>query len=271
MFSRLLAGPITRFLAWVIDFGVQLVIFYMLSRLMSFLGILTTVATQGLGEWILALYFLIFFAITVGYNMFFEWVWRGQTLGKRLLRLRVVDENGLQLQFSQIAIRNLLRFIDSPTTIFHVIGGVACILSQRAQRLGDFAANTVVIRTPKIAEPDLDQVLTGKYNSLRDYPHLEARLRQRVSAEEARIGLQALLRRNELSPESRVTLFEEIANHYRSLVTFPDEAVLGVADEQYVRNVVDILFRPKGPGPAGDSGGAAEAGLETANSVKWGY
>jgi hypothetical protein len=122
---------------------------------------------------------------------------------------------------------------------------VACLVSRRAQRLGDLAANTVVIRVPKISEPDLDQLLSGKYNSLRDYPHLVARLRQRVSPAEARIAVQALLRRDLLEPQARVELFAEVAEHFRAKVQFPAEATDGITDEQYVRNVVDVLYRAR--------------------------
>ena len=47
----------------------------------------------------------------------------------------------------------------------------------------------------------------GKYNSFRDYPHLESRLRQRVKPVEAALALDAILRRDEISPEARVELF----------------------------------------------------------------
>jgi uncharacterized RDD family membrane protein YckC len=190
---------------------------------------------------------LFYFVLSVGYGMILEWHWRGQTLGKRLLRLRVVDAQGLRLQFSQVAIRNLLRFVDS-LPLFYLVGGLACFFSRRAQRLGDFAANTIVIRTPQVAEPDLDQLLAGKYNSMRAYPHLEARLRQRVSPADAGIALQALLRRELLEPAARVELFSEIAQHFKALVTFPPEASEGLADEQYVRNVVDVVYRPRAGG-----------------------
>ncbi len=150
------------------------------------------------------------------------------------------------LQFSQIVIRNLLRFVDM-LPAFYLVGGIACLASRRAQRLGDFAANTIVVHNPKIQEPDLDQLLAGKFNSLREYPHLAARLHQRVSAGEARVALQALIRRDELNAQARVELFGEIAAHFRSLVEFPPEATEGITDEQYVRNVVDILFRPQRP------------------------
>ena len=234
IFSILLAGPITRFLAWTIDFAV---IFAASSFVGAVLGIFGIVSI----DFAHALSILAYFLISIGYGILAEWYWRGQTIGKRLLRLRVMDVHGLRLQFSQIMIRNLMRFVDS-LPAFYAVGGAACLLSRRAQRLGDVAANTIVVRSPKIAHPDLKQLVSGKYNSLRDYPHLVARLRQKVTPQEAGIALQSLLRRDILSPRARFELFEQIVSHFRSIVEFPEEATYGITDEQYVRNVVDILY-----------------------------
>jgi len=190
----------------------------------------------------IAFYFIGLFVIEIGYGIFFEWTWRGQTIGKRLFRLRVVDVEGMRLQFNQIVVRNLLRFVDK-LPLCYFVGGVACWLSPKCQRLGDLAANTIVIRSPRVFEPDLDQLLAGKFNSLREYPHLVARLRQNVSPAEAGIALQALLRRDEFEPAARVNMFSDLAAHFRTKVEFPSEATDGVADEQYLRNVVDVLYR----------------------------
>jgi uncharacterized RDD family membrane protein YckC len=186
---------------------------------------------------------LIQFVLMIGYGIYCEWFWRGQTLGKRMMRLRVVDAQGLRLKFSQVVVRNLLRFVDM-LPFFYLVGGVACAVSRRAQRLGDLAANTIVVRIPKMAEPNLDQLMAGKFNSLRAYPHLEARLRQRVSAQEAALALQALVRRDLLDPVARVELFSQIVDHFRAKVSFPPESTEGITDEQYVRNIVDSLYRP---------------------------
>ncbi len=97
-----------------------------------------------------ALVILGYFVVQVGYGIACEWLWRGQTVGKRLLRLRVMDAQGLHLQFSQVALRNLLRFVDS-LPAFYLVGGLVSLLNSRAQRLGDFVANTIVIRASKIA------------------------------------------------------------------------------------------------------------------------
>jgi len=234
-FSLFLASPVTRCLAWAIDLACIMALAYVVGRLLPTLRIIS-------GELVMALSLVAYFAISIGYGIATEWYWRGQTLGKKLLRLRVMDEQGLRLQFSQIVVRNLLRPVDA-LPILYLVGGVACLLSRRAQRLGDFAANTIVVRNPKTVEPDLDQLLAGKFNSFRDHPHLAARLRQRVSPREAGIALRALLRRDELEPHARVDLFTDVATHFRSIVEFPDDATFGLTDEQYVRNVVDIIFR----------------------------
>jgi uncharacterized RDD family membrane protein YckC len=235
VFSQLLAGPVLRFLAWLVDLAAISALTTVFGYLISLLELIS----MNLG---LALSVLGYFLISVGYGIAFEWLWRGQTLGKKLLRLRVVDAEGMRLQFNQIMTRNLLRFVDM-LPAFYFVGGVTCWLNRHCQRLGDIAANTIVIRNPRLAEPDLDQLMAGKFNSLRQYPHLAARLRQRVTPGEAAVALQALLRRDEFDPAARVELFAELAAHFHAKAEFPPEATDGVADEQYIRNVVDVLYR----------------------------
>jgi uncharacterized RDD family membrane protein YckC len=235
VFSQTLAGPIARFLAWLIDLFCLWILLLVLSVTLFFLQ----AVTPDIGQ---AIQVIAWFIISVGYAMALEWKWRGQTVGKKFMRLRVVDAQGLRLQFSQVAIRNLLRIIDL-LPLLYVVGGAATLLTRKAQRLGDLAANTVVIRIPRISEPNLEQLGADKFNSLRSHPHLCARLRQRVTPGEASVALQAMTRRNELEPLARVQLFAELAEHFRTKVSFPPEAVEGITDEQYVRNVVDVLYR----------------------------
>jgi uncharacterized RDD family membrane protein YckC len=235
VFSQLLAGPVTRFFAWFID---QLCIGAAMSLLDSLLDLLGMVNFN----FSVALNVIAYFIVGIGYGIFFEWTWRGQTVGKKLFHLRVVDVEGVRLQFNQIVIRNLLRFVDE-LPAFYFVGGLTCWLNSKCQRLGDIAANTIVIRAPRIDEPDLDQLLVGKFNSLRQFPHLAARLRQQISPVEADTALQALLRRDEFDPVARVELFGELATHFHAKVEFPAEATDGVADEQFLRNVVDVIYR----------------------------
>lgn len=237
VFSQSLAGPVTRFLACLID---QLCIQVALNALMIIIALIGILSIN----FAIAFYVVGFFIVSIGYGILFEWIWRGQTIGKRLLRLRVMDVEGMRLQFNQIVVRNLLRFVDS-LPAFYFVGGVTCWLNSKCQRLGDIAANTVVVRNPRLTEPNLDQILAGKFNSLRQYPHLAARLRQNVTPAEANIALQSVLRRDEFDPVARVELFGDLAAHFRLKTEFPAEATDGVPDEQYLRNVVDVIYRTK--------------------------
>ena len=236
-FSLQLAGPISRFLALSIDVVTVSVVMSFLQIGLTFLGLISF-------DLAYALAMLLYFGVSIGYAIFFEWYWQGQTLGKKLLRLRVMDEQGLRLQFSQIVIRNLLRSVDSLPGPY-LIGGLVSLLSKRAQRLGDIAANTIVVLNPRIPEPDLSRLLEGKFNSFNDYPHLEARLRQRVSPPEAQMALQAVLRRDELEPRARVELYHDICDYFKDILELPPEITEGLSDEQYLRNVVDTLYQTK--------------------------
>jgi uncharacterized RDD family membrane protein YckC len=235
VFSQLLAGPVARLLAWVVDIAIILLILQLLSLVFSLIGLLSASVAM-------AMLALSYFAVSIGYGIICEWFWRGQTMGKRLLALRVVDADGLRLQFSQVAIRNLLRAVDA-LPFCYFVGGLACWFNHRGQRLGDFAANTIVVRNAPAVEPDIDQLLAGKFNSLRALPHLAARLRQQVSPAEGTVVLQAILRRDEFEPLARVRLFAELAAHFRAKAVFPPEVQEGMADEQYLRNVVDLVYR----------------------------
>lgn len=234
-FPLLLASPISRFLALIID----IVVIAVLSALISWLANIVAF----LGDIVFAFTMIAGFALTIGYPIAMEWYLRGQTVGKKMLRLRVMDEQGLRLQFSQVVMRNLLRFIDCLPG-FYLVGGLAAVLSPKSQRLGDIAANTIVVYHPKIEEPNLDQILPGKYNSFREYPHLAARLRQNIGPRTAATALEALTRRDTIDSDARLELFEKIKEHMETAVRFPPEATDGISAEQYVRNVVDILFRP---------------------------
>ena len=71
-------------------------------------------------------------------------------------------------------------------------------------------------------------------------------MRQAVSPGEARAAWSALARRDQLDADARVRLFADLAAHFRSLAAAPAEVAEGVADEQFVRNVVDVLYVNRG-------------------------
>ena len=237
-FSFELATPVTRSLAWAVDTAASLGLAYGASRASEILGTLSA-------DWWTAVGVLLYFVISLVYCIVLEWKWSGQTVGKRLLGLRVIDEQGLRLQLPQVVLRNIMRLIDAPPPLLYLVGGIAALVSRKGQRLGDMAANTVVVRERRNSRPDLEQIAPARYNSLLAYPHLAARLRSLANPEAVGMAVQAVSRRDGYEPMARVELFSELAEYFRGLVTFPETVLEGLTDEQYLRSVLRVIYGAK--------------------------
>ena len=228
-----LAGIVSRTLAYLVDL---LTIFLLLFLISTALASTTRFAPD------LSVILITFmaFLLTFGYGIFMEYKYEGRTVGKLILSLRVMNEQGMKLCFYQIAIRNLLKTL-LLLPGFPLIDGVVFLLSNRSQRLGDLLAGTIVIRSTGVELSVLPEELKVDHNSLKAWPHLTARLRHEISPEEASTAFSALVRRDELETQARIKLFKELAEHFRNIVRFPSEATENCSDEQYIRNIVDIL------------------------------
>ena len=100
-------------------------------------------------KWTIAILIVVVFLLFSGYFIFFEWLMNGQTPGKRLLKLRVIREDGRPITLWEAIARNLLRIFDAvPGFVVPVysIGLISIFMSGRDQRVGDLFAGTVVIR-----------------------------------------------------------------------------------------------------------------------------
>jgi uncharacterized RDD family membrane protein YckC len=238
VFSYQLATPVSRCLAWIVDAVAIGGITYFVSRVVRVAGFLSPDFANFLSV-------VLYFVISVGYGIVLEWRWRGQTIGKRLFGLRVIDVHGLRLQFPQIVLRNLLRPIDA-LPVFYMVGGVAALCTRLSQRLGDLAANTVVAHEGYWEAPNLDPIAPVKYNSLLAYPRLAGRLRSLANPEAVAFALRAVTERDSYDSSARLELFADLADYFRSLVRFQDAAIEGLSDEQFVGAVLRVIYHPSG-------------------------
>jgi uncharacterized RDD family membrane protein YckC len=87
----------------------------------------------------------LYFGIVLGYYFVTEAFLGGQTLGKRLLGIRVVQTDGSRASVGQVAGRTALRVVDAMPILYFV--GFVCMLATgtKAQRVGDLAASTFVV------------------------------------------------------------------------------------------------------------------------------
>jgi hypothetical protein len=80
-----------------------------------------------------------------------ETAWRGQTPGKRVMRLAVLNEDGTPVRWPAALTRNLLRAVDFLPFLYGV-GLVSMLANRDFKRLGDLAAGTVVVYQSDKAE-----------------------------------------------------------------------------------------------------------------------
>jgi len=152
-----LAGVGSRFLAIAADTAIQIIVgFFLLIVLAIVIPALSVFG--GLGpQWAIALLIFAGFLLNSGYYAFFEAIWNGQTPGKRLLGIRVIQWRGTAISFYQAAVRNLLRVVDSMPWLllfgFYGLGFAVAACNRRQRRLGDFAANTLVVHVERRSRP----------------------------------------------------------------------------------------------------------------------
>ena len=85
------------------------------------------------------------FVVVFGYFWASEAFWSGQTVGKRVFRLRAVGDRGEPMTFAQAGIRNIVRIVDFLPYAYGV-GIVVLFVNGKGKRLGDLAAGTVVVK-----------------------------------------------------------------------------------------------------------------------------
>jgi uncharacterized RDD family membrane protein YckC len=164
-----LASIGNRFLACMVDHLIQIItvlIFIVIVGSILNLGGSTDTEfvkeeAANLPKWVIAITIIVLFLLFTSYFAFFEWLWNGQTPGKKLLRLRVIREDGRPITLWETVARNLLRIFDMMPGVFYSIGFIAVFLSSRDQRIGDLFAGTVVVRERIDEAPTFDDVFAN--------------------------------------------------------------------------------------------------------------
>lgn len=158
-----LASIGNRFLACAIDHTIQtfaLGFIVLAGLLLSNISAIETLFSSA-PKWVGAVVILLLFLTFSSYFAFFEWLWSGQTPGKRWLKLRVIREDGRPITFWEAAVRNVLRVFDMFPYPFYSIGLISVFSTSRDQRVGDLVAGTVVVREREAEAPEFAQVFAA--------------------------------------------------------------------------------------------------------------
>lgn len=134
-----------RLFAWLIDFAI-LVGYYFIMRSLAIMYIsYMNAGEDNMPFWYnLNSLWLIFLTPLLVYHFVCEITMNGQSIGKRILGIKVIDETGSRPGLHQFLLRWLLRSIDF--WFIGIPGLLSVLLTQKSQRIGDLAAGTIVIR-----------------------------------------------------------------------------------------------------------------------------
>lgn len=147
----------------------------------------------------------IIFIINFGYFIFFEGTWQGQTPGKKIVSIRVIEANGQPVGWSGVVLRNLIRTLDTGLAF---VGLLPMIIDKNEKRFGDYAGGTIVVRERKAEMLSEDFMLTDSYN-------IESIDAGRITPQEYALLKSFLKRRANLAKSQRPLIAGNLASYMR--------------------------------------------------------
>jgi uncharacterized RDD family membrane protein YckC len=158
-----IAGIGSRATAQIIDWLILLLlnftIFFIAMKLdESFLG-----EMAYFSDYFWAAIIIIFFILTWGYFALLEFFNAGRTIGKWIMGIRVIQDNGQSITFLSAFLRNLLRIVDFLPALYF-LGMLMIFLHAKHKRVGDLVAGTIVIyeRNRKKKDKQLNKELVKR-------------------------------------------------------------------------------------------------------------
>ena len=143
-----IAGIGSRFLALVIDTFIQSALVTGAYFGLTLFGIqpnleekFSEISSSIAG----AILIIVAAIIWLGYFVILETLFNGQSIGKKLINIRVRKEQGLTPHFWDFLLRNLVRLVDF-MPFFYGVGFIVMFSNPKAKRLGDYAAGTIVVK-----------------------------------------------------------------------------------------------------------------------------
>ena len=209
--SYTIAGVGSRAAAALIDLAIivvgQLSVFLVIIEISAAFGRHTSMAQKLSGSWLTAFGFLLSFLLLWGYYVFFEAIWDGQSPGKRMLGIRVVQDGGYSVSFGASAARNLIRVIDMQPGLCYAAGLITMTISKSGKRLGDIAAGTLVVHEQRALIKPAARATSDVAT--------RAAITSRLTEEEFALLSRFIARRTELEPGLRNSFTAQIATRYR--------------------------------------------------------
>ncbi len=262
-----LAGPGPRILAYGIDYllilALQLILFFLVLLVLvaesqtNEGGLLNELFSpwqedfEAIGEERASPEVLqSFVAFVIGVMLLFqvlaEWVYfisaemlsGGSSVGKRVLKLRVVRSGGLPLTFRTSLTRNVLRIVDILPGQY-LVGLTSMVLSDESRRLGDYAADTVVVRLDRAtAAPEIEPLSPEEHGLIT----LDPAMRAQIGPSDLKLARATLRRQRELDEDLAERTLQRAVDVLRGKIGYEAE-VPPSQRRLFLRTVIDCATR----------------------------
>jgi uncharacterized RDD family membrane protein YckC len=255
-----LAGPGSRFSAYVIDFVFNvlliiavIIVAYLGGGLFVLRSLAGTSSGNASASWLLAIVVLIIFLINWGYYVFFEGLGKGSTPGKRRMGIRVIRQDGLPIGLREAALRNLVRAADMLPPPSYILGGLVMHFDPQGRRLGDMVAGTyVVVEKFDLATQGASGAVWAKRVEQGRSRQALTLPRGTISAQQLALIEQFLARSHDLSKERRDQLVWQIAEPLLALVGEDRDSLARSAErtercERLLLQILDLAQDKKTP------------------------
>ena len=201
-----LAGVGSRMLAVALDTLIQWTFMVVVYLVMLLFGFGDDFFTDNLGKSnsiVIAFSFIVLFFIFFYFCIIFYIFFNGQTPGKRVVGLQVINSNGEPINFFASVVRNIVRIVDM-IPFGYLVGGILVVFSKNYKRIGDMAANTIVVKNKPHEIPlSIDLLEHENKNEL-----------YRISEKEKRVLKSFLERAKQDKLGDRKVVFEYHLNTY---------------------------------------------------------
>lgn len=281
-FSYTIAGIGSRAAAAIVD---QMIIWLLMLAMFALMIVLYgAIGRTGLvssldrlfGSWVMAAMYLGGFALSWGYFVFFEALSDGQTPGKKMFGLRVVQDGGYSISFGASGVRNLVRVLDAQPGFFYFVGMTSAIFSRTSKRVGDHVAGTIVVheRVPEFGPAVAAHTLPARNEggatagaAATGAPVAVAIVTALLTEDEYALLQRFMARRQALDPERRAAITQQLAARFADRL--PAE---GSTDAARIVRLYqsEQAARARGVAVRGETGAAREHhALVARAAVRW--
>lgn len=140
-----LAGIGSRFIAVLVDTILWFAALFAIGLLFTIFLPAISAFNRLSYQWTVAIFIFLVFLFNWGYFTLFEAFWNGRTPGKKIAKIRVIQQSGRPIGLFESMARNFIRYVDQIPS-FYAVGVITMFVTKQHQRLGDLAAGTLVVQ-----------------------------------------------------------------------------------------------------------------------------